>query len=269
MIKNKAFIAVVLAATLFLMNSCKRDFTLKSPTLSTDGAALLKIINVSPNFRAIFNAPDSFNVFVNGTKVTGFTPGGSGNYILTYGAQFPTVSSGYGYISIPPGTDAIKLSTGGVVNADSIPIATFTKTLMPNATYSFIITDSINSPRDSSQIFVQDVYVQPNPGFYNLRFIHAVLNDTAGKTVDVWSTRTNRNIVVNFKPGAITPFVELPYNQLFSDTFYVRRSGTLNNLATLNSVSLFNGRTYTLLYKGDANLITGTKQRGLLTYVHQ
>ena len=269
MIKNKAFITLVLAGSLFSMNSCKRDFTLKSSTQSTDGTALLKIINASPNFRSIYNAPDSFNVFVNGTKVTGFTPGGSGNYILTYGAQFPTVSSGYGYISVPPGTDDIKLTLGGVINADSIPVATFTKTLLPNASYSFIITDSIKSPRDSSQIFVQDVFTQPNPGFYNLRIIHAVLNDTAGKLIDIWSTRTNRNLAINLKPGAVTAFAQLPYNQLLTDTFYVRRSGTAINLAFLNSASFSNGRTYTLLYRGDGNLSTGTKAKGLVTYVHQ
>ncbi len=260
---------LVFAGIVFCLNSCKRDFALKDPTMSTNGTSFLKVIDFSPNFRPIYSLPDSFNVFVNGTKVTGFTPGGAGNYILTYGALFPTVSSGYGYISIPPGTTSIKLSVGGVVNPDSIPIATFTKILMPNSNYSFIITDSITSPRDSSQIFVQDSYPQPNPGFYNLRFIHAVWNDTVGKTVDVWSTRTNRNIYTNVKPGTITSFTELPYNQLFTDTLYVRRSGTTNNLAILNSLSLFTQRTYTLLYKGDGNLVTGTKARGLITYVHQ
>jgi len=47
--------------------------------------------------------------------------------------------------------------------------------------YSLIITDSIKSARDSSQIFVQDSWINPAPGYINVRLVHAVLNDTVAK----------------------------------------------------------------------------------------
>jgi hypothetical protein len=181
------------------------------------------------------------------------------------------VSTNWGYVSVPAGTQPIKLSVAGVVNPDSIPIQTFTKTLVANQMYTLMITDSINSSRDSSQIFVQDSYLQPTTGYFNLRFIHAVWNDTAGKTIDIWSARNNRNIFTSVKPGAVTPFSTYPYNAILNDTFFVRRSGTLIGLDTLSAVSFGNQRTYTLYYKGDANINVNSKvkRRHLATYVHQ
>jgi len=133
-----------------------------------------------------------------------------------------------------------------------------------------MIIDSIMSLRNSSQIFVRDSIVQPPPGYYNLRFIHAVWNDTAGKGIDIWSTRNNRYIFSNLKPGAISTFSQWPYNALLNDTLYVRRTGSPTvTLATLNGASFSNQRTYTLYYKGDGNLTTGTKARSLAIYVHQ
>jgi hypothetical protein len=191
--------------------------------------------------------------------------------VLTYNSNFPTVSSGYGFVAVAPGQDAIKLSVAGTVNPDSIPIIKLNKTLQPNQLYSLIITDSLSSGRDSSQIFVPDFYQQPTTGFYNLRFVHAVLNDTAGKAIDVWSTRSNRYLFTNIKPGTVTAFTQYPYNGLYSDTLYVRRTGTGQGLDTLNSINFSNQRTYTLYFKGNAgsNSNAGIRRRKLATYVHQ
>ena len=151
-------------------------------------------------------------------------------------------------------------------------ITSLTKTFLPDLLYTLMITDSIASTRDSSQIFVQDSYLQPVVGYFNLRFIHAVLNDTAGKMIDIYSTRTNRSIFTNVKPGSISTFTQYPYNAVLSDTLYVRRSGSpAIVLDTLNTVSFSNGRTYTLYYRGDGttNYNTNTKRRHLATYLHQ
>jgi hypothetical protein len=210
-------------------------------------------------------------VFVGGQKATSYTPGTS--VVMTYNSIYPTVSSAYGYVSVPAGTQQIKLSVAGVNIADSIPIQTFTKTLVANQLYSFIITDSINSTtRDSSQIFVKDSFQTATIGYFNLRFIHAVWNDTTAKNVDIWSTRNNRYIFTNVKPGTVTSFAQYPYNAIYNDTFYVRRSGNpAVTLDTLNAVGFSNQRTYTLYYKGDANINSNTnvKRRHLATYIHQ
>lgn len=267
--KNIIIPGIIFFAALAGFYSCKRDFSLHDPVSLPNGTAFLRIIDASPNFRSITGQADSFNVFVNGVKVTSYTPGTA--VVMTYNALFPTVSSNYGYVSVPAGADSIKLSVAGVVTPDSIPIQTLTKTLAAGQLYTFLITDSINSTRDSSRIFIQDSYPQPTSGYFNLRFIHAVWNDTAGKAIDIWSARNNRNIFTNVKPGAITTFTQYSYNTVLNDTLFVRRSGTLIGLDTLSNVSFANQRTYTLYYKGDANINVNSKvkRRRLATYVHQ
>lgn len=272
MMKKSIAAVLIICASLTAFYSCKRDYTLKSPVATTTGKAYLRVVDAAPNFRNIFNFPDTFNVLVNGIKVTAYTPGAGATVLMTYGSVFPTVSSGYGYVAIDPGPATIQLSVGALI-PDSVRIASFVKTFAPDKYYSFIITDSVKSARDSSQIFIQDTYPAVPSGYYNLRFIHAVLNDTAGKTVDIWSTRANRYIFTNIKPGGVTAFTQWAYNPLFSDTLYVRRSGNpLIALDTLNSISFSNQRTYTLYYRGDGNSTissTNLKKRRLATYLHQ
>ncbi len=269
--KNILVIAIIVAAVLVELSACNRDYTLKSPVATTEGTSFLRVIDISPNFRNTFGFSDSFNVIVNGAKISGYTPGGT--YLMTFGSSFPTVSTSFGYVSVPSGPQAIKLSLGTAITPDSIAIIILNKNLLPNQSYTLLITDSLNSKRDSSQIFVPDTYTSPTAGYYNLRFIHAVLNDTAGLAIDVWSTRNNKNIFTNVKPGAVTSFTQYPYNSTLNDTLYVRRAGSNTiTLDTLNAVSFSNQRTYTLYYKGDAtaNLASTTlKRRHLATYVHQ
>ncbi len=269
MIKKKVLIIIITCVMVTGYFSCKRDYTMRSPAATTQGKSFLRIIDASPNFRNIFNLPDSFNVIINGNKITAYTPGTS--VLMTFGAIFPTVSSGYGYVAIDPGTATVKLSVG-INNPDSVQIAAFTKTFVADKYYTFMITDSVRSSRDSTQMFIQDAYSAVPSGYYNLRFIHAVLNDTAGKAVDIWSTRANRYIFTNIKPGSITSFSQWAYNPILNDTFFVRRTGAPTVvLDTLNAASFSNQRTYTLYYRGDgnSNLSSNTKKRRLATYVHQ
>lgn len=271
MMKKNITAVLIICGSLTAFYSCKRDYTLKSPYTTTGGKSYLRIVDAAPNFRNIFNFPDTFNVLVNGIKVTAYTPGPGATVLMTYGSIYPTVSSGYGYVAVDPGPATLKLFVGTLI-PDSVKIASFVKNFAPDKYYTFMITDSVNSTKDSSQIFVQDIYPAVPSGYYNLRFIHAVLNDTAGKTIDIWPTRANRYIYTNVKPGMVTSFSQWAYNPIFSDTLYVRRSGNpLIALDTLNSVSFSNQRTYTLYYRGDgnSNLSTNIKKRRLATYVHQ
>jgi hypothetical protein len=266
-------LAVMLVTTSFLFSSCKKDLNLISDTVSTDGSSFLRIINASPNFRNIFGVQDTFNVFLNNTKITATTPGTAP--IMTFGSLFPSVSSGYGYVAVPAGMQQLRLTVPGVINPDSIPIIGFSKVFLPNTYYTFMITDSLKSTRDSSQIFVTDTYSQPAAGYFNLRFIHAVLNDTLGKAVDIFSYARNATIFTNLKPEAITNFNSLGVNLQVSDTLYVTRSAAssvpLTSRIVLAKIAFLPTpqRTYTLYYKGDANLATGTKARSLATFVHQ
>jgi hypothetical protein len=140
-----------------------------------------------------------------------------------------------------------------------------------------MITDSINSDRDIAQIFVRDSVTNPTVGYFNLRFIHAVLQDAVTPaqknvdTIDVFSTRYNRNIYNRITPGTVTTFSQFAYNSQLSDTIYIRRVRSTVNLATLNNVSFGNQRTYTLYFKGDGTISDTkiTRVRSLATIVHK
>jgi hypothetical protein len=92
--------------------------------------------------------------------------------------------------------------------------------------------------------------------------------------VDIFSYARNNTVITNVPPGLVTPFFSLGFNAGVADTFYVTRpavAGTpLANRIVLSKLAFgaANQRTYTLYYKGDANLTTGTKARTLSSYVH-
>ena len=267
-----AVMAAGLILTFVALVSCNRDFESSAPFQTPAGNAYLRIVHAAPYFGKIFNVKDSFNILVGGTKVSAFLPGS--NPYLSYGATFPLSSTLYGYVTVPAGEQEIKLSAG-VYNPDSITIKRFTKVLAPDTYYTFMITDSINSIRDAAQIFVRDSVTTPTTGYFNLRFIHAVVDDTAKAaqktvdTVDVFSTRNNRNIYTRITPGTATTFSQFAYNSQLNDTLFVRRTRSTVNLATLNNAAFGNQRTYTLYFQGDGNLTTGTKARSLATYIHK
>lgn len=264
--KNILLVAIMGSIILIGLSACTRDLSLKSEVSTTDGSSFLRVINVAPNFRAIYNQQDTFSILLNGNKISGYTPGAVAS--MTYGSSFPAINTLNGYFSVTPGTQEIKLSVSGVVTPDSIPITTFLKKFVANQSYTFFITDSIKSNNDSVQMFVADTYTKPELGFYNIRFVHTVLNDTLGKTIDIYSTRNAKNIFTAVKPSSVTSYSKYPFNSLLSDTLYVRRSGTLINLATLNGQIFADQRTYTLYYRGNGSLTTGIKARSLATYIH-
>ena len=100
--------------------------------------------------------------------------------------------------------------------------------------------------------------------------IHAVLNDTLGKNVDVYSTRLNANIFSNIAPGTTTAFVSEPYN-FVSDTIIVKRAGINFELARISTVAtpIQRQRAYTLIYKGNAANTTAPKGRSLSYFTNQ
>ena len=251
------------AAVLITFIACKKQADIVAPFATTDDQAFVRVIHASPFFRQVFNAPDSFNIFVNNAKVNG--------PLITYAGLFPTSGTAFGYIAVPQGLVNIKLTVAGTVNTDSIPLTLFTKIFTKGQYYSIIVTDNFKSATDSSKIILQDTYTKPGNGNYSVRFVHAVLNDTAGLNIDVFSARRNANIFNAIKPGQIVNFQTFPYNSQVSDTFYVRRAGTLQNLAISIATPGFlgNQRVYTLIYRGNGDLTTGTKARVLFPYLHQ
>lgn len=266
--KINIVIGWLLLAVLVGVIACKKNNPLKDPANApSPNSAFISLIDVSPNLDNILNAKaDTFNVLINGVKVTGYTAGTSP--VMTFGGIYPLAGNNNGYAAIPSGPQKIEF-VRGVNQLDSVVFATYNKTLQPNTYYSFIITDSVNSNRDSSRIFVKDSLLPVPSGFYNMRFVNAALNDTAA--VDIWSARNNRTIFAGIKPGGIVSFTSFASNWALTDTLFARRSGTTIGLDTLVSQTFYNLRSYTLVYKGNAlsNLKTDPKRRHLIAYFNQ
>jgi len=252
----------LLAAGMMTIIACEKQADKTATFTSASDMAFVSVIHASPNFRQVFNAPDSINVYVNNQKVNGA--------LITYGGTFPAAGTSLsGYIAVPPGLQNIKLTVAGRVNPDSIPLATMSNIFTKGQRYSLIVTDNIKSTRDSSKILVQDVYSKPSVGSFSLRFINAISTDTAGMMVSVYSTRRNANIFNSVAQGGVANFQSLPYNVQLNDTLYVRRPGSTFNLATLVNVGFSNQKVYTLIYRGNGSLATGTKARILVPYLHE
>ncbi|HCL05971.1 MAG TPA: hypothetical protein DHW64_08415 [Chitinophagaceae bacterium] len=252
----------LLAAGMMTIIACEKEAEKTATFTSASDMAFVSVVHASPNFRQVFNAPDSINVFVNNQKVNGT--------LITYGGLFPASGTTLnGYIGVPPGLQNIKLTVAGVATTDSIPLTTLSKIFTKGQKYSLIITDEIKNARDSSKILLPDVYSRPNAGLFNLRFVNAVATDTAGLMVSVFSTRRNAAIFNSIAQGGVANFQTFPYNAQLNDTLYIRRPGSTYNLDTLNNVSFSNQKTYTLIYRGDGRTNVGTKARALVTYLHE
>ena len=254
--------AALLAAGMMTIIACEKQADQTATVTSAQDMAFVSVIHASPNFRQLFNAPDSINIFINNQKVNGA--------FITYAGTFPASgSSRSGYIAVPPGLQNIKLSVAGVVKADSIPLTTLSNIFTKGQKYTLIITDSIQNTRNLSKMLLPDLYSRPNAGSFNLRFVNAVATDTAGAMVSVFSTRRNAHIFNSVAQGSVVNFQSLPYNIQLNDTLYIRRPGSTYNLDTLNNVSFSNQKTYTLIYRGDGRTNVGTKARALVTYLHE
>lgn len=215
--------------------------------------AQIRIVHAATNFRAITGQADSLHFFVNGAKIN--------NTRISFGgvwpAQTPTT-----YTSIPAGKVDLKISVGGIVNIDSIPITTLKLNLAAGERYSFMLTDSLlNASKDSSRIFIRDSFPTPGNGRVGLRFVN-LMTDTAGKLVDLWSARRNANIYSNVRFGGISSFSSQPFINL-PDTLIIRRAGTTQEFARINTITLANQKVYTVFVRGDVLLSTGAKARTL------
>ena len=260
--KNISLILILAASISGLLWSCSKTTPLENiaVTKSPNGSAFIKIVHFSPAFRLVTSKSDSLNIFMNGTKLNGS--------FLTFGSLFPSTTNLYA--AIPAGSATIKLSTAGVLTPDSIAVVSLSKTLEPGKYYSLIITDSILNSNNNKQIFTQDNFVISDTNTFTMRFVHAILNDTAGKNIDVYSTRRAGNIFSNISPGTVTNFNTQPYN-FITDTIIVRRASSTFELARFSTAAnpLARQRAYTLIYKGTPSTTTAPKGRALATFANQ
>jgi hypothetical protein len=259
--KKNIILIFTTALSIFIFCGCVK-YTRNYQTAEIDNKAFLKVIHVAPGFTQVFNSPDNFNVLVGG--IGGQRIAAS----MTYNSAFPVNTTNVDtYAAVPSGAQDIRLVMKGVVNIDSATIAAFPKNLVAGNYYTLVITDSITSPPAASKIFSEDAVFWPVSGIYSLRFIHAVMNDTAGKTVDVYSARKAGNVFTGVAPGTVLNFADQTYSNV-PDTIIIRRAGTTQELARANGVSFSNRRVYTILYKGNTTITASTNVRARSVVVY-
>ena len=219
------------------------------------GLAYLKVVDIAPNFRTVFNAPDTFNIFYDQQKLSGS--------FLTYNGSFPVAPSS-AYAAVDPGVHKVRLTRNGPLNGlDPVSILEIPHTFVSDTKSTLLITDS-SIKNSVYSIWLNDNFVLPAANKFSLRFVNAVLNDTVGKTVDVYSKRYATRIFTNVAPRAVVDFTSFDYTPQ-SDTLYVFRPGTTDTLSRLLAASFGNKRVYTLIYKGNTTLAsTVAKGKNLL-----
>jgi len=268
----------IAAVSMGVYTSCTKSNDYIAGYTTTDpnslSTAYFKFVHASPSFAKLFNVPDAFNVIVNGTKIN--------SPILSFGgtSMAPVLGTGYGYATVPAGVLQIKLSTNGVLTGDSLAFKMYTKTVSPGQFYTFLLTDSALTGNPKKEIFIRDSTPMILQGYYNLRFINAVGNDSATtttgtSTVDIFSYSRNTTLWSKIGVDSVTTFQLLGTNISVPDTLYVTRTPASGSpllpgrvvLAKLAITPLF--RNYTIYYKGDGTLTTGTTARSLAYYVNQ
>ncbi|MFN2437691.1 MAG: DUF4397 domain-containing protein [Chitinophagaceae bacterium] len=261
--KIRYSVLALLAYSCLIITACDKDTEWNADRTFTAPFSYVRIINVAPSFRTIFNERDSVNVSFNGAK---FNAG-----YITYNSVFPSAD----YSAVPSGNQLVRLNYG-VLNPDSTTIYSFSKTLEGAQRYSLIITDSIKSNNDAVQMWLKDNFTQPAQGMFGIRLVHAVTNDTVGKAIDLYSVRQQKNLFTNIQKSTSTDFVYSPI-PVSGDTLIVHRSGTNIELARIPRttdvnlpITLGNQRVYTVIYKGNTTITatTNTRARSLLLYTN-
>jgi hypothetical protein len=259
--KYISLLAIVVLSAGFMW-SCNKKTDILGTYVSSKGLAYVKIIHAAPTFRQVTNTwRDSFNVYANGIKVNAT--------FLTYNSAFPSSNP---YYAVPAGPQSIRIALqGSALNPDSVTLASFNKTLEANSYYSFIVTDSLLKGNEAKQIFIKDVFALTDTGHFTLRFVHALLNDTLNKNVDIFSVLYNKNIFSDIAPGTVTGFINLPFTTA-SETLIVRRPGSTFELARLSPASFGRAKAYTIVYRGlpgtAFNSTTAPRGRNLIQYSH-
>jgi hypothetical protein len=265
--KFNLYFALAALAVVTGFFSCKRDMAMRDPAVPAPAnSAFISMINVAPNLNTVLGfKADTFNILLNGVKSTGFTSGTSP--VMTFSSVYPLAGTAVGYANVPAGAQTVEF-VRGVNQLDSVIFLTFNETLQANSYYTLLITDSIKSGSDAARMFLKDNITPVDSLSYNLRFVNAVLNDTAA--VDIWSARQANTIFSNVKPGAVVDFTKLNASWT-PDTLLCRRAGTKVALDTLLTQNFYGLRTYTLVYKGNAfsTVKTDTKRRHLIAYYNK
>ena len=234
--------------------SCKKQYTLAAVGSAPSGVAYLKIVHASPNFAKISGHADGLNIYLDTTKVNG--------PVLKFNSAYPAIGSVNTYAAVSPGSHTINIVVGGTVNADSIPIYSFQRTLVAGSYYTLLITDSLQSAHDSAKVWAQDNIPSPTAGNIGLRFVNMVLDARATDTMNLYSKRRSQILFPGVLRDSITPFSTFPTLTTL-DSFYVKLANAPKDSTAASlflTTTLVDQKVYTLYYIGDTTSVAARKR---------
>lgn len=189
-------------------------------------------------------------VYVDATPVNGSS--------MAYGATFPSTPSNF---AITPGYKNFLIKD--TLTTSTQPQMSFAENLAAGKYYTIFMYDTVNSPKQ--KIVTNDI-VFPDDTTARMRFANFVFSKTAVPAVDIYSKRRGVTLFTNVQITEVTNFIPVPSS--YTDTFYVRETGTTNLLATLNSVNPVQKRSYTLVFRGRYQSTSGTPVRTLSVFAN-
>lgn len=218
-----------------LIVSCTKSFDEKITPLTDFSDKTLAQV-----FVATVGASRNY-VYVDGKAVTGTA--------MVSGSVFP--STGYAF-SVTGGVRSFMIRDT-LATSTQVPLV-FAENMQVGKLYTIFAYDTITTPK---QVTVPANIVIPADSTARLRFANFVHNSFDVPGVDVFSKRRNANIFTNVRRTEVSEFI--PYasasqNPLYTansnDTLFIRETGTMNALVTINGFNPTAKRSYTLVYRG-------------------
>jgi len=228
---------------LFLaLSACEKESTLYlSEQTDLSGKSLIKV------YSATLNATRNY-VYVDTKPVTGAG--------IAYGGLFPSVSY---YSAIPAGSRNIEIRDT-LVTSTQAPVR-FTFSFDAAANYTIFTYDTTTATK---HLVVKDDIQVPNDTTARIRFANLIFARIAVPAVDIFSIKRQANIFSNVTAASVTNFI--PYATDVADTLFVRAAGTTANLTQLNGILPREKRSYTVVFRGNYQLTTGTSARTLTSF---
>lgn len=245
---NKISIALGMVAGLLAVQSC----TKQSPKLVAKQQEDFGNSSLVQVYIATVNATRNY-VYVDGAPLNGAA--------MSSGSLFPSGVATIG-ANVQPGVRAF-LVRDTLTAATQVPLS-FAENLQVGKRYTVFMYDSINAPKQKT---VETNIEIPADTTARVRFANFVFSVADVPAVDIFSKRRNVNIFTNIKRTEVTNFIPIP--SAFNDTFFVRETGTLNQLAVLNGLNPTEKRSYTLVFRGRYQTTTGTVARALSSFINR
>lgn len=229
-------------ATILLMSACEKETKLYlSEQTDLNGKAFIKV------YSATLNATRNY-VYVDNIPVTGAG--------IAYGGLFPSVSY---YSAINPGSRNIEIRDT-LLTTTQTPVK-FSNTFDAGANYTIFTYDTITATK---QLVVKDNIEVPKDSTARIRFANLIFARTAIPAVDIFSIKRQANIFSNVATNAVTGFI--PFATDIPDTLFVRAVGTTVNLTQLNGILPREKRSYTVVFRGNYQVTSGTSARTLTSF---